>query len=165
RLREELLLDRHAEGPVRRTHAPPAEHTRVVVGADELIRPEQQVVDLAARVDAAGRRRALRQRVPQIAVRNEIAVVVGPRARHIWVAERRGGAAWNAERRVRIRYQIADAGALQILADADLQRCLAVAEDVIRGAHARRDVVVAGDAVGAREGDAGEKVARRLRDR
>ena len=51
------------------------------------------------------------------------------------------------------------------LPEADLQRRLAVAEDVIRGAHARRDVVVAGDAVGAREAGAGEKGARRLCDR
>ena len=63
----------------------------------------------------------------------------------------------NAERRVRSRSQVADAGALQVLADVDLQRRLAVAEDVIRGAEARRDVVVAGHAVGPREAGAGEE--------
>src|SRR5207247_8584038 len=40
---------------------------------------------------------------------------------------------------------------LQILADVDLQRRPSVAEDVHRGAHARRDVVVTGDAVCSRE--------------
>src|SRR4030095_11554702 len=141
---------RHTQPPVRRTHAPPAGHTRVEIRTDELVRPEQQVVDLAAGVDAAGRRRALRRRVRQVAVRDEVDAAVGPRTDHIWVTEPCGGAARNAERRVGVRQQIADAGALQIFADADLERRLAIAEDVIGRAHAWRDVVVAGHAVRTR---------------
>ena len=60
---------------------------------------------------------------------------------------------WNSHARILDREHVVVVRRLEVFADVDLQRRLAVAEDVVRGAHARRDVVVAGHTVGPREGE------------
>src|SRR6185503_11255713 len=59
------------------------------------------------------------------------------------------------ERGVRDRVVLLVVGALQVLSDIRPERRLAVAADVISETDARRDVVVALDAVGCRERDRG----------
>src|SRR5439155_11496236 len=130
------------------TKAPPVEQVRIVLSADELVGAEQQGVDLSAF--------AVEERVRQVAVRNEVLVGVSPRA----AGRRRENAAAparNPQRRVRRVCEVADAGALQVLPETHLQRGLAGAEQVERGTDARRDVVIAGHAVGPRETRAGEE--------
>src|SRR5205814_5991306 len=96
--------------------------------ADQLVGAEQQGVDLAAF--------AVEQRVRQVAVRDEILIGISPRT-----ARRRrenaAAAARNPQRRVCGVGEVADAGALQVLAETHLARGLAWAEHVERRTHAR----------------------------
>ena len=91
-----------------------------------------------AAVVAARREIVLRGRIHQIAVRNEIAVAVGPAPRRR-LLER--------HRRIVLGVEAAVLRGFQVFADVHLQRRLAVPEEIVGRAHARRDVVEAGDAL------------------
>ena len=94
---------------------------------------------------AAGGAKILRSRIQQVAVGHEVAVDVGPGARHAGRAEHRRGLR-HPQRRIRVRIDPGHAGALEVLARADLERGPAGAEEVNSGSHPRRDVLVAVDA-------------------
>ena len=95
-----------------------------------------------AAVVAARREIVLRGRIHQIAVRDEIAVAVGP-APHRRLLER--------HRRIVDGIEAPVLRGLQVPADVHLHRRLAVPEQIVGRAHARRDVVEAGDALLPRE--------------
>ena len=107
---------------------------------------EVQVVagDRAAGVLAAAA--GLRRRVQDVAVDDEVAVVVGPGSGH--ARHDLGGL-----RRVVQRVPAVVRRRRQIVPEVELDRRLAVAEHVVGGAEARRDVVERVDPVGARERD------------
>ena len=94
---------------------------------------------------AARREVVLRRRIHQIAIRNEIAVAVGPAA---------VGRLLERHRRIVDGVLVAVLRGLQVFADVHLHGRLAVAEEIVGGAHPRRDVVVAGHAVLSREDEA-----------
>ena len=99
-------------------------------------------------------------RVRQVAVRHEVAVRIGPGARDAQRGKR-PAAAGRAQRRVRVGPVVRHARPFQVLADVRLDGRLAVAEDVPRHAHARRDVLVRVDAFGARDMDRRRQERRR----
>ena len=117
------------ELPVVRPGVPAGENRRVIGGRAGDLRPEAEVGDLPAGVDAAGRGRALGQRVDQVAVRGEVAVGVGPGPGHA-----RDDPVAGRDALGRIESQ-------PVLADVRLDGRLAVAEDVVGAAHARREVL------------------------
>src|SRR5205814_9726251 len=88
--REHLLLDRHAETPVRGTDSPASEDGRVDVVA-EYRSSEVQIAETCADI-AAGGRQVLGQRIQEVAVGNEIPVRVGPRSRDRRLSEPAGHA-------------------------------------------------------------------------
>ena len=92
-----------------------------------------------------------------------VAVEVDERAGRLHLEVRTAAAIAPVERRVAGRVVLLVVRALEILADVHLQRGLAVAEDVVRRADTRRDVVVAGHALGFRERDRPGIPHRRLR--
>ena len=128
--RQDLVLDRRAELPVGRTHAPAFEDGRVDRRRGERLTERGRLPRTAL---------AVGHRVHVVALRDVVtvdaepaAVVPGP-VRRLREARRTS--------RVHQRVAILVVRALQILADVDLQRGLAGAKDVVRRAHARRDVV------------------------
>ena len=98
-------------------------------------RAEIAVPIRAARV-AAGRTQVLRVGVEQVAIRDEVAVGVGPGACHV-LRDARGRVREPVVRRRR--------GRIQILPKRALERRLAVAEEIVGGGHAWREVVIGVD--------------------
>ena len=128
RSRADLLLHRDAEIPVGRTDAPAVEDARIeVVGQDVLA--EVRVRHDAAQIAAAGAE-ILRGRVQQIAVGHEVAVRVGPRPRHARRAEHRRRLR-HSQRGIGVGVVARHAGALEVFAEADLERRPAGAEQVV----------------------------------
>src|SRR4029434_223775 len=123
--RDDRVLHAGRELPVVLPGVPAGENRRVIRSRAGDFRPESEVGDLSAGVDAAGRGRALGQRVDQVAVRGEVAVGIGPGtgdARDNPVAGR------NALGRIESQ---------PVLADVRLDGRSAVAEDVVGAADAR----------------------------
>ena len=147
--RHELVLHGRAELPVVGTHAPAAENVRVDRRRVRIGVAEVQAHAAHGRAQvAAGGEIVLQRRAQQVAVDGEIPVPVGPAARG-----RRPGpdARDDAGRRIVRAVDDVAGGGLEIFAAVDLQRRLAVAEEVVGDAEPRRDVVVAADAHGALE--------------
>ena len=111
---------------------------------------------------AAGRQVVLRRRAAQIAIDDEVAVAVGPAPRRVGGPARPDPGDDTRRRIVGAVDDVAGRG-LEILAAVDLQRRLAVAEQVVGDAESRRDVVVAADAHRALERDRLRVEARRAR--
>ncbi len=144
--RHQLLLHRGAELPVVGTHIPPAQQGRIDPrrrareGAFVAKLEEVLVAERAAEV-ASACPSILRRGAVEIAVGREIAVVdprPGGRLR-----KRRGHVGTDVDAVVGRR--------LPVLRQIQLDRCLAVAEHVIRQSHARGNVVVTHHALGARQ--------------
>ena len=141
--RQNLLLHRDAEVPVRRTDAPAVEEGRVEA-VRQHARAEARIREHAAQV-AASRAKVLGARVRQVAVGHEVGVGVGPGACHARRPEHRRRLR-HPERRVRVRIVTRDADALQVLAEARPDRRPPGSEYVEGRAHPGRDVPVAVDA-------------------
>ena len=149
-----------AELPVVRPHAPAAQDGRVDGGGVRVGVAEIQVVAAERRAQiAAGGEVVLLRRIEQVAIDDVVAVAVGP------AAGRAAGARADArdDARRRIVGAVDDVGRrrFEVLADVDLERRLAVAEQVVGEPDARRDVVVAADADRAVERDRLRVEARR----
>ncbi len=133
--RHQLLLNRRAELPVSRTDAPPVEQ-RGVDGRGGSRRG-------AERRRARGGAFAVGGIVGQVALRDVIPVARRSRPPCSIVGPRAGGRRRDARDRVGDRVVVVQvAGRVHVLADVDLHRRLAVAEDVVGHAAARRDVLV-----------------------
>ena len=154
RARQHFLLNRPTHLPIPRPNAPPLHH-RGVDGRERERVPEVLIAPRAAF--------RLRHRIHQIAVGHEVVVQVVPGAVRLHLKPRRRAAVPAVERRVPEDVVGLVGGRLQVLAGAELQRGLAVAEQVVGRAHARRDVLVAAHAVGPGEGDRGRTPQRRHR--
>src|SRR5262249_3906483 len=132
-----LPLNRRAPLPVAGPDTPAVEQRGILRGVEDRF-AEVGVGDGGAEV-AAARAEILRGVVRQVAVGSEVAVPVGPGARR----RRRdsgGGTAGDEEAAVLRR--------LEVAADVEFQRRLAVAEQINRHAAARRQVFVRIDALG-----------------
>src|SRR5688500_10256664 len=148
--RQDFMLDPGAELPVPVADAPAFLHGRVHLRTWRLLPPVQIGPRLALTV---------RRGVHQVAVGDKI-----PTTR---VADREGrvapapaGGLDERHGRVVDGVDVAVERRLQVLAEADLQRGLAIAGQVVGAAHARRDVVVAAHALRAREGERRPKAVR-----
>ena len=144
RARQNLLLYADAELPVGRPHAPPVQGGRIDLR-------------LAGGAPETGRRPrtalAVRRRVHQAAIRQEVAVGVGPCPVDRGLEVRTDSPVATVHRGIRNRVVLLIVRALEILAEVHADRRLPFAGDVPRHAHARRDVVEGVDAVRRREGD------------
>ena len=145
--REDLVLHGDAELPVVGPDAPSVLHLGVDARGHEGVAEVGIVPDAA--VVAAGREIVLRGRIHQVAVRNEIMVAVGP-------VPRRG--LLERHRRIVDGVEVPVLRAFQVFADVHLHGRLAVPEQIVRRAHARCDVVEAGDANLPREDVAAAKL-------
>ena len=77
--RQDFMLDRRADVPVRRPDAPAAQQRGIVRRVEHRL-AERQIADLRAHVTAAAAQ-ILRERIRQITVGFEVVVRIGPRAR------------------------------------------------------------------------------------
>src|SRR4029077_7356172 len=129
--RHDLVLDAQAELPIVVADAPTLEHVRIHArGRDRLspieVRPRPALEILV--------------RVQEIALRDAVAVGIGPRAGN---ARHEGGTG------ILDGIRLSRPHPLQVLSHVHLDGGLAVAEQVVYGTAARREVTVAGDAVRA----------------
>ena len=140
RPRQDLVLDRRAELPVGRTHAPAFEDGRVDRRCGERLTERERLPRTAL---------AVGNRIHEVALRDVVAIDAEPAA----IVPCAVGRLCETRRTSRVHQRVAVlvVRALQILADVDLQRGLAVAKDVVRRARAGRDVVEPRHADGLRE--------------
>ena len=130
--RQHLLLDRGAEAPVAGPHAPALAKRWIEIAGEDVL-PEGRIGNCGTFV--------VQPTIQEIAVRDEVLVRVGPDARRRPLQPA-------ARPQCAVRQPVLCR--LEVPAGIQLQRGLAIAEDIDGGAASRRDVVIRMDAIGER---------------